>query len=74
MKQFKISAELFTDKELGGYSVYCPEFDVYSQGDTVKEALANIREAVEGYVLTVGVKKAREEYRKPLHRTMEIAV
>jgi len=32
----------------GGYVVYCPSLPgCYSQGDTVDEALANIREAVE---------------------------
>lgn len=29
------------------FSVYCPVLDVYSEGDTVEEALANIREAIE---------------------------
>ena len=34
-------------KEHGGWSAMCPEFDVSSQGDTVEEAKANLREAVE---------------------------
>lgn len=34
-------------KEEGGYSSLCPELDVASQGATVEEALANLREAVE---------------------------
>lgn len=29
------------------FSVYCPALDVYSEGDTVEQALANIREAIE---------------------------
>jgi predicted RNase H-like HicB family nuclease len=30
-----------------GFVALCPELDVASQGDTVEESLANLREAVE---------------------------
>jgi predicted RNase H-like HicB family nuclease len=30
-----------------GFVAFCPEIDVVSQGDTVEEAKANLREAVE---------------------------
>jgi len=30
-----------------GYVALCPEIDVASQGDTIEQALANLREAVE---------------------------
>lgn len=33
--------------ELPGFVALCPELDVASQGDTVEEAVANLREAVE---------------------------
>jgi predicted RNase H-like HicB family nuclease len=35
------------EKEGDGYVALCQEFDVASQGDTVEEAKANLREAVE---------------------------
>ena len=31
----------------GGYVSLCPELDIASQGDTVEEALSNLKEAVE---------------------------
>jgi len=34
-------------RESGGYVALCPEIDVASQGDTIEEAKANLREAVE---------------------------
>lgn len=40
-------------KEQGGYSSWCPELDVASQGDTIEEARANLREAVEIHVQTM---------------------
>ncbi len=33
----------------GAYVAHCPDVDVASEGDTVEEALANLREAVELY-------------------------
>jgi len=34
-------------REGNGFVALCPELDVASQGDTVEEATANLREAVE---------------------------
>ncbi len=34
-------------EEDGGYVSLCPELDVASQGETVEEALKNLKEAVE---------------------------
>lgn len=35
------------EKEGDGYCSLCPELDVASEGDTVEEALANLKEAVD---------------------------
>jgi predicted RNase H-like HicB family nuclease len=40
------------EKEGDGYVALCPEFDVASQGATVEEATANLREAVELFLET----------------------
>jgi len=35
----------------GGYHVYCPMLPgCHSEGETIKEALANVREAIEVYL------------------------
>jgi len=34
----------------GGYSVVCTDLDVASQGETIEEAIDNIKEAVELYL------------------------
>jgi len=45
-QDFKVFLE--PDQEYGGYVVVCPTLPgCYSQGKTVSEALANIREAIE---------------------------
>ncbi|GEM_PF-218736 len=51
-----------------GYSVYCPTLaGCVSQGDSRQEALANIREAIEG-ILAVREK----HHRPPPHETAEL--
>ena len=46
MKHVRITAELIPEDE-GGYTVYCPELDIYTQGETEEECLENLREAAE---------------------------
>ena len=45
MKNYSLTA--IVEKEAGGYVSLCPELDVASQGETVEDAVANLREAVE---------------------------
>jgi predicted RNase H-like HicB family nuclease len=45
MKRLQLTALL--EREGDGYVSLCPELDVASQGGTIEEALANLREAVE---------------------------
>jgi len=48
VNEMKLSAII--TKENGEYVALCPELDVASQGDSVEEALANLKEAVELYL------------------------
>jgi len=38
------------EKEDRGYAALCPELDVASQGDTVEQAMVNLREAVDPFL------------------------
>ncbi len=40
-------------KEGSGYSAWCPELDVASQGKSIEEARKNLKEAVEVHVATM---------------------
>ena len=47
MKAYDFKVLLEPDEEAGGYVVSCPALPgCYSQGDTIDEALENIREAI----------------------------
>jgi len=49
-----LSVVLRPDREAGGYIVECPDIPgCLTEGDTVEEALANIREAAEGCIASM---------------------
>ena len=53
--KFKVVVE--EDIEDGGYIVHCPALKgCWSQGDTIEEALKNIKEAIVGYLKTLNEK------------------
>lgn len=50
----KFNIVLEEDLEDGGYIVHCPALKgCWSQGDTIEEALQNIKEAIAGYLKTL---------------------
>ena len=49
---YKVSTVI--EKDEHGYYAYCPELPgCHSQGDTLEEAIANIKEAIELYLETL---------------------
>ena len=48
MASVTLSAVL--NPEDSGYVALCPELDIASQGESIDEALANLKEAVEGFL------------------------
>jgi len=48
MKNYKLTAVIWREKE--GYVSKCPELGVASVGDSVEEAMKNLKEAVELYL------------------------
>ncbi|HMP76658.1 MAG TPA: type II toxin-antitoxin system HicB family antitoxin [Kiritimatiellia bacterium] len=61
MKHAAFTAVL--EKEGTGYAALCPELDVASQGDSVEEALANLREAVELFLECASPDEVQERLR-----------
>lgn len=68
MRRIHVTAELFPEDE-GGFSVYCPELDIYTQGETEEECLANLREAAELHLEELG---DAAKVRRVIRRELEI--
>ena len=62
------------EREGDGYAALCPEFDVASQGDTLENALANLREAVQLYLETADPAEIDLPAEPPFLTTLDVAV
>ncbi len=72
MKTMTLSAVLNPEAE--GYVSLCPELDFASQGDTIEEALANLKEALEGFFETASAEEVQTRLKKPaLFTSIEVA-
>ena len=60
MKTLQLTALL--EREDDGYIALCPELDVASQGNTVEEAKANLKEAVELFLETAPSAEIERRY------------
>jgi len=68
MKTIRVTVELIPEEE-GGYTVYCPELDIYTQGETEEECIQNFREAAELHLEEIG---NQPTVRKVIRREIEI--
>jgi predicted RNase H-like HicB family nuclease len=63
------------EKEGDGYVALCPELDIASQGDTVAEARANLREALELFFETASAEEIESRLHDEIYVThLEVAV
>ena len=70
MRTMRITAQLIPERE-GGYSVYCPELDIYTQGETENECLENLKEAAELHIEEIGLEAA---IRQVISREIEVQI
>ena len=62
------------EREGAWYVATCPELDIASQGHTLEEALANLREAVQLYVETADPSEIELPAQPPFLTTLDVAV
>jgi len=75
MKLLGFSVVVFP--EAGSFSAWCPDLDVASQGDSLDEAIANLREALELHLECMTpneLKEIRGRQGTKLITTLEIPV
>jgi predicted RNase H-like HicB family nuclease len=67
MKTLSLTAVL--EREGDGFLSLCPELDVASQGNTVEEALGNLKEAVELFLECAPAEELQRRYRSEVFVT-----
>ena len=67
MKTLSLTAVL--EREGDGFVSLCPELDVASQGSTVEESLANLKEAVDLFLECAPAKEVQSRYRSEVYVT-----
>lgn len=64
--------EIIPDLELGGYTARLPDIPAYGEGETEDEAIADLKEALRGYIETFGIEDAHSRISQPALRTIEL--
>lgn len=68
---FKVVLE--EDEEVGGYVVSCPGLQgCFSQGDTMEEALENIKEAIQACLESLAEDELKTYLTKPSSRVVDV--
>jgi len=66
-----LTVELIDDPEQGGFTARIPDLAAYGEGDTEDEAIADLKEAVLGYVEAFGLEDALSRIVTPTIRQVE---
>lgn len=50
----RVVVEIIPDPEVGGFTARIPDIPAYGEGETEAEAIADLKEAIKGYVEAFG--------------------
>jgi predicted RNase H-like HicB family nuclease len=67
-----VTIELIPDPNQGGFTARLPDIPAYGEGETEDEAIADLKEALAGYVETYGLEDALSRITQPSLRTIDL--
>ena len=67
----QLTVELIPDEEQGGFTARIPDIPAYGEGETEDEAIADLQEAVRGYIETFGLADALGRISHPTFRNLD---
>ena len=67
-----LTIELIPDPDQGGFTARAPDIPAYGEGATESEAIADLKEALTGYVELYGVEDARRRFQPLALRAIEL--
>ena len=66
-----LAIELIPDPEHGGYTARVPDIPAYGEGETPEQAIADLREALKGYIESFGLEDAMSRVTTPTVQTVD---
>ena len=66
-----VTVELIPDPDEGGFTARLPDIPAYGEGETEEAAVADLREAVRGYIDTFGLDDALARLSAPTVRHVD---
>jgi len=67
----QLTIEVIPDQELGGFTARVPDIPAYGEGETEEEALADLKEALQGYIEAFGLEDALARVSSPALRQVD---
>jgi predicted RNase H-like HicB family nuclease len=67
-----LTIEMIPDLEQGGFTARLPDIPAYGEGETEQEAIADLKEAIRGYIETFGLEDALGLISQPALRTIDL--
>ncbi len=67
----QLTVELIPDDEQGGFTARIPDIPAFGEGETEDEAIADLREAIRGYIETFGLDDALGRISHPRLRSLD---
>ncbi|MEM6731563.1 MAG: hypothetical protein AAF658_08395 [Myxococcota bacterium] len=61
----KPSIEIIPDPTEGGFTARVPDIPAYGEGDTIEQAIDDLKEALAGYIETFGLEDAQQRMNVP---------
>ncbi len=61
----RFTVEIIPDEEQGGFTARVPDIPAFGEGETEEEAIADLREALTGYIETFGLDEALSRVNRP---------
>jgi len=61
----RLAIELIPDHEFGGFTARVPDIPAYGEGETEDAAIADLKEALQAYILAFGLDDARARMNIP---------
>jgi len=67
----QLTVELIPDDEQGGFTARIPDIPAYGEGETQEEAIADLEQAIRGFIETFGLEDALARVRQPTYRQID---